>query len=137
MTTLSIVIVSFNARRHLEDCLQSLFDAPPAMPHDIIVVDNASTDGSVDAVRERWPSVQVIARTSNAGFAAANNEGIRATHGDLVLLLNNDTIVPPGALDALAARLLARSGDCRGRTATGQRRWHGRALVRPDDLPAR
>jgi hypothetical protein len=107
MTTLSIVIVNFNARAHLERCLASLFASPPAVPHDVIVVDNASTDGSVDAVRRGWSDLPLIARTSNSGFAAANNEGIRATRGDLVLLLNNDTIVPPGAIDALVGRLLA------------------------------
>lgn len=107
MTTISIVVVSYNARVHLENCLASLFAAPPAAPHDIIVVDNASTDGSADAVRARWPSVPIIARGTNAGFAAANNEGIRATSGELVLLLNNDTIAGPGAIDALAGRLLA------------------------------
>jgi GT2 family glycosyltransferase len=72
-----------------------------------VVVDNASTDGSVEAVRARWPAVHVIARSANAGFAAANNEGIRATRGDLILLLNSDTVVPAGAIDALTARLLA------------------------------
>jgi GT2 family glycosyltransferase len=107
MTTVSIVIVSYNARRHLEDCLSSLFSAPPSTPHDIIVVDNASTDGSVAAVRAGWPSVAIVERPFNGGFAVANNDGIRATRGDLVLLLNNDTIVPTGAIDALAARLLA------------------------------
>jgi GT2 family glycosyltransferase len=107
MTTLSIVIVSFNARQHLQNCLASLFAAPPAVPHDIVVVDNASADNSEEAVRQGWPSVAVIPRTSNAGFAAANNEGIRATRGDLILLLNNDTIVPAGAIDALVGRLLA------------------------------
>lgn len=105
--TLSIVIVSFNARQHLENCLASLFAAPPAVPHDIIVVDNASTDGSAEAVRHGWPSVTVIARANNAGFAAANNQGFRATRGDLVLLLNNDTTVAPGAIDALVSRLVA------------------------------
>jgi GT2 family glycosyltransferase len=107
MTTISIVIVNFNARVHLEHCLASLFLAPPSVPHDIVVVDNASTDGSVDRVREQWPAVMVIARRTNGGFAAANNDGIRATRGELILLLNNDTIVPPGAVDALVTRLLA------------------------------
>lgn len=107
MTSVSIVIVSFNARTHLENCLASLFAAPPVVPHDIVVVDNASTDGSVEAVRARWPSIPVIARGTNGGFAAANNDGIRATRGAFVLLLNNDTTVPPGAIDALVERLLA------------------------------
>lgn len=103
--TLDIVIVSFNARADLERCLHSLHAAPPAAPHRIIVVDNASPDGSVDAVRAAWPDVTVIEMGRNAGFAAANNAGIRAGRGDLVLLLNSDTIVPAGAIDALAARL--------------------------------
>jgi GT2 family glycosyltransferase len=104
---LSIVIVSFNAKAHLERCLASLSAAPPAIPHDIVVVDNASSDGSAEAVRRGWPLVAVLARSTNAGFAAGNNEGIRATRGELVLLLNNDTLVPPGAIDTLVDRLLA------------------------------
>lgn len=104
--TLDIVIVSFNARADLERCLHSLRAAPPAMHHRVIVVDNASADSSVEAVRDGWPGVHVIEMPRNAGFAAANNAGIRAGTGDLVLLLNSDTIVPAGALDTLAARLL-------------------------------
>jgi GT2 family glycosyltransferase len=105
--TLSIVIVSHNAREHLERCIESLIVAPPGLPHDIAVVDNASTDGAIEAVRARWPGINVIALEKNRGFAAANNVGIRATTGDLVLLLNSDTIVPAGAIDTLAARLAA------------------------------
>jgi GT2 family glycosyltransferase len=107
MTTISIVIVSYNARRDLENCLTSLASTPPRLPHDIVVVDNASTETGLPAIRARWPSVQVIELPDNVGFAAANNVGIRATLGDLVLLLNSDTIVPSGALDRLAERLLA------------------------------
>jgi GT2 family glycosyltransferase len=106
MTTLSIVIVSYNARRDLERCLQSLADAPPAIPHDTVVVDNASADGSADAAARAPGPVKVIRQPVNAGFAAANNAGIRATAGELVLLLNSDTLVPPGAIDRLAQRLL-------------------------------
>ena len=105
MTRLAIVIVSYNTRGDLCDCLQSLHDAPPAATHRIVVVDNASTDGSAAAVRDAWPTVDLIAMGRNAGFAAANNAGIRATASDLVLLLNSDTIVPPGSLDRLIARL--------------------------------
>jgi GT2 family glycosyltransferase len=107
MTTLSIVIVNFNAREHLERCLESLTAAPPAVPYDIVVVDNASTDGSVSLVRSRWPAVTLIENAANLGFAAGNNIGIRASNGALILLLNNDTIVPPGAIDSLVAALLA------------------------------
>ncbi len=105
--TLAIVIVSYNARADLEVCLRSLSDAPPAVPHQIVVVDNASTDGSAAAVRAGWPGVAVIEQRENAGFAAGNNAGIRATASELILLLNSDTIVPPGAIDRLVARLEA------------------------------
>lgn len=108
--TLDIVIVSFNARADLERCLHSLHAAPPAVPHRIILVDNASSDGSVEAVRRRWPAIAIIERARNEGFAAANNAGIRAGAGELILLLNSDTLVPPGAIDALVARL-AREPD--------------------------
>jgi GT2 family glycosyltransferase len=104
---LSIIIVNFNTRDDLQRCLESLAAAPPGVSHEIAVVDNASTDGSVDAVRSRWPSVQVLPQSRNLGFSAANNVGIRATSGRLVLLLNSDTVVPAGALDALIARLEA------------------------------
>jgi GT2 family glycosyltransferase len=105
--TLSIVIVSYNARQDLERCLASLHAAPPTTPHDVIVVDNASTEGGLDRLRERWPEVRIIALDRNRGFAAGNNAGIRASRGELVLLLNSDTVVPPGAIDRLVERLTA------------------------------
>jgi N-acetylglucosaminyl-diphospho-decaprenol L-rhamnosyltransferase len=104
---LSIVIVNYNARPHLENCLDSLISAAPAIAHEIVVVDNASTDGSVHAVGSRWPQVAVVELPSNVGFAAGNNVGIRVSRGALILLLNNDTIAPAGAVDALVAALLA------------------------------
>ena len=104
---LSIVIVTFNTRADLQRCLESLAAAPPAITHEIVVVDNASHDGTVDAVRSRWPGMQVIAQPANLGFAGGNNVGIRASSGELVLLLNSDTLVPAGAIDTLASRLRA------------------------------
>ena len=104
---LAIIIVSYNARRDLERTLASLAAAPPATSHEIVVVDNASADGSAAMVRERFAGVRLIEAGGNLGFARANNLGIRATEGDLVLLLNSDTVVPPGAVDALVADLLA------------------------------
>jgi N-acetylglucosaminyl-diphospho-decaprenol L-rhamnosyltransferase len=103
-TDLSIVIVSFNARPDLERCLQSLRDAPPSRPYEIIVVDNASNDGSVDAVR-RWPAARLIETGANVGFSRGNNVGIRASRGTNLLLLNSDTIVPAGAIDKLLSIL--------------------------------
>ena len=108
MTTLAIIIVNYNTRKHLEDCLESITASPPSTPHEIIVVDNASPDDSVATVRSRWPAVTMIAQSTNVGFAAANNTGIRASTSELILLLNNDTIVPAGAIDALVVRLFAR-----------------------------
>jgi N-acetylglucosaminyl-diphospho-decaprenol L-rhamnosyltransferase len=105
---LAIIIVSFNARADLGECLASIHAHPPAsMPYDLVVVDNASSDGSPDMVREGWPSARLIALPENVGFARANNIGIRATTGDLILLLNSDTVVPDGALDSLIAALQA------------------------------
>jgi N-acetylglucosaminyl-diphospho-decaprenol L-rhamnosyltransferase len=101
---LSIVIVSFNARADLERCLQSLHDAPPSRSHEIVVVDNASSDGSADAAR-RWTSVRVIETGANLGFSRGNNAGIRASSGVNLLLLNSDTVVPAGAIDALLTTL--------------------------------
>jgi GT2 family glycosyltransferase len=104
MIDVSIVIVSYNTRDDLGRCLVSLHSGPPAATHEIIVVDNASNDGSADAAR-RWSDVQVIDAGANRGFAAANNIGIRASCGVHLLLLNSDTVVPAGAVDRLLAQL--------------------------------
>ena len=105
MSRLAIVIVSFNAREDLARTLGSLHESPPATPHEIVVVDNASADGAAAMVRERFPAVRVLEAGGNLGFARANNIGIRATTGELVLLLNPDTVAPAGALDAMVARI--------------------------------
>ena len=105
MPRLSIIIVSYNASADLDRCLQSLVSHKPAVDHEIVVVDNASTDDTVSILRARWPGVRLIAAGDNLGFARANNLGIRQTFGELVLLLNGDTVVPPGAVDQLVATL--------------------------------
>ena len=97
---LSIVIVSYNARADLERCLASLHQPPPSVTHEIIVIDNASSDSSAAAARE-WSDVRVIESGGNRGFSAGNNIGIRASSGRALLLLNSDTIVPAGAIDGL------------------------------------
>jgi GT2 family glycosyltransferase len=107
MSDLSIVIVSYNTRDYLARCLESLHAPPPSAPHEIVVVDNQSSDGSSDVVG-RWPDVRLIEAGGNVGFARANNVGIRATGGRVVVLLNSDTLVPPGAIDRLLALLDAR-----------------------------
>jgi len=105
--TLDIVIVSYNTRADLERCLESLAAAPPAVPTRVVVVDNASTDGSPDVAHACRLDPLVVELPENAGFAKGNNAGFRASHGDIVLLLNSDTVVPRGALDALVGALEA------------------------------
>jgi len=100
----SIVIVSFNARADLERCLESLQAHPPAASHEIIVVDNQSSDDSA-ATAGRRPGVRVIEAGGNFGFARATNIGIRASCGANLLLLNSDTIVPASAIDRLLDEL--------------------------------
>jgi hypothetical protein len=102
---LTTIIVSYNTKADLENCLASLAAAPPSRPHAVIVVDNASSDGSPEAIRQRWPAVRLIEAGRNVGFAAANNLGLRAAGTEAVLLLNSDTLVPAGALDAMLTEL--------------------------------
>ena len=101
-----IIIVSYNTRAALLECLASVALHPPTTPGRVWVVDNASGDGSVAAVRAAWPRVDVLALERNVGFGTANNVAIRASTAPLVLLLNSDTVVGPGAIDALVARLV-------------------------------
>ena len=105
MRALDIIIVSYNTRAYLEACLRSLHEPSPQVDHQITVVDNASVDGSIDAVRSGWPAVRVIDAGDNIGYARANNLAIRQTNGRLVLLLNSDTVVPSGAVDRLVGLL--------------------------------
>jgi len=103
MPHLSIVVVTYNSATHIAGCLESLIEHPPTIDHEILIVDNASTDATVAATRQRWSGVRVIEAGSNLGFAAANNLGIRQSFSPLILLLNPDTVVPAGAIDALVA----------------------------------
>jgi hypothetical protein len=105
MPRLSIVIVTYNSRDDIERCLGSLAEHPPITDHEIVVVDNASTDHTPEYIRECWPAVGIVDAGGNRGFAVANNLGIRRSSGELVLLLNPDTIVPSGAVDRLVAAL--------------------------------
>jgi GT2 family glycosyltransferase len=98
---LSIIIVNWNTRDLLAQCLESVYAYPPAGDFEVIVVDNASTDGSAAMVHERFPQVVLIENGENMGFALANNQAIGRSHGRHVLLLNPDTVVQSGALDVL------------------------------------
>jgi GT2 family glycosyltransferase len=105
--TLDIIIINYNTAADLAACLASLRNAPPASLARVVVVDNASTDDSVARARLTWPTAEIIALDHNVGFAAANNVALRASRAPMCLLLNPDTVVPAGAIDALVGRLMA------------------------------
>jgi GT2 family glycosyltransferase len=99
MPDLSIIIVNYNTCRLLDECLASLQTAVlPPKGIEIIVVDNASSDGSQEMVREKYPEVQLLASAENRGFSAANNIGARQANGRTLLFLNSDTKLSPEAL---------------------------------------
>jgi GT2 family glycosyltransferase len=106
---LSIVIVTYNSSREIDLVLGSLTRHVPATSHEIVLVDNASSDRTLAIVRDTWPEVRLIESSANLGFAAANNRAIRTSSSELVLLLNPDTQVPAGAVDRLVAQLDARA----------------------------
>ena len=103
--SLAIIIVTYNSRQEIDACLESIVGHTAPFPTTITVVDNQSPDGTAAYVRGRWPSVQVIEAGGNLGFAKANNLGIRASASDYVLLMNPDTVAPPGAIQTLVRGL--------------------------------
>lgn len=98
---LSVVLVCWNNKDYLEPCLQSLYKANLGFKFDVIVVDNGSTDGSQAMLADKYPNVRILQNNGNVGLSKASNQGIEATHGKYILLLNNDTIVNGSALDSL------------------------------------
>jgi N-acetylglucosaminyl-diphospho-decaprenol L-rhamnosyltransferase len=116
----SIVIVSYNTRDWLDRCLSSIPPAAVSQSVEIIVVDNASKDGSADAVEALCPQARVFRNTVNTGFARAVNQGASYARGEFVMLLNPDGFLEPGAIEKLVS--FARSNPqyviCGGRTIT-------------------
>ena len=106
---ISVVIVSWNGRAFLDACLTAV-SLQEGVDAETILVDNASTDGTTDHVRTRFPWVRIVALPTNLGFAGGNNAGVREARGRLVALLNNDTVPDPGWLRALSAGLDERNG---------------------------
>jgi len=96
----SVAIVSFNTRDHLRACLDSVLAEAPG---EIVVIDNASTDGTADMVRSEYRQVTLYANTANYGYGTAANQAVKSCQGDYVLLLNGDAMVTPGAIAALSA----------------------------------
>jgi len=96
---LSVIIVNWNGKNVLRDCLSSIYRIRHRVDFEVIVVDNASSDDSVRMLQSEFPTVRVLCNPSNLGFAAGNNLGFALAHGRHVLLLNSDTLVLAGALD--------------------------------------
>jgi GT2 family glycosyltransferase len=104
---LSIVIVSYNTKEMLRNCLRSLPAATEGLSIETFVVDNASPDGSAEMVRLEFPEVHLIANTENAGFTRGNNQALKLCTGQYIVLLNPDTEAEPGSLTLLARYLEA------------------------------
>jgi GT2 family glycosyltransferase len=109
---LSVIIVNWNGGELLRRCLRCLAENPPAVPHEVILVDNASSDGSADWLRSGGARallgatpLRVVVNDENRGFAGANNQAIALSRAPFVFLLNSDADVTPGAVDALLATL--------------------------------
>jgi GT2 family glycosyltransferase len=96
---ISIIIVSWNTEDILRNCLTSIYEDGGDVAYEVIVIDNASSDGSAEMVRKNFPQVVLIENSENRGFAAANNQGITIAKGRYVLLLNSDTIVLDKAIE--------------------------------------
>lgn len=101
MTPIAVAIVNYNTCDLLARCLETLFAQESTVGFEVWVVDNASRDGSVAMLQARFPQVRVIANSENLGFAAANNQVMREAEAEAVFLLNTDTEMRPGALQAL------------------------------------
>ena len=116
---IDIIIVSHNTREDLVACLASIHSAWPASVQAIMVVDNASSDGSLSEVARRWPGITGIAMDRNVGFGAANNVALRRCTAEFVLFLNSDTLVPSGSIEKLLERLKAQRATAAGPRLVG------------------
>jgi GT2 family glycosyltransferase len=100
---LSIIIVNWNGCDITKQCLESIYEQTKEIGFEVIVVDNGSNDLSCETIKNNFPDVRIIQNKENRGFAAANNQGIKESKGDFILLLNNDTIVLDKALEKMLA----------------------------------
>ncbi len=98
MTRISVIVVNWNTRKLLARCLEAVFASDQAPEFEVWVVDNGSTDGSVDEVRQRFPQARLIVNSTNIGFARANNQALAQAAGACALLLNSDAILPRNGL---------------------------------------
>lgn len=95
---LSVIIVNYNVKEYLQNLLYSIVKAAREIDHEVIVVDNASDDGSVELIKEKFPSIKLISNKENLGFGKANNIGLSLSKGEFILLINPDTIIQEDTL---------------------------------------
>jgi GT2 family glycosyltransferase len=107
VTDVSVIIVNWNTREVLHDCISSVYAQTKDIELEVIIVDNASTDGSTEMIRNKFPQVKLIENPANRGFARANNQGIKVAKGRYVLLLNSDTVV----VDKAIAKMVSFADD--------------------------
>jgi len=109
---LSLIVLSWNTKDITVACIDSILANPPAVPWELILIDNASTDGSADALKEKYGSfahVRLVLNEKNLGFTGGNNQGIKMASGDVIGLLNSDTIIRKHALTELYKFLVSKS----------------------------
>jgi GT2 family glycosyltransferase len=132
---LSVIIATYNARQLLADCLNSIRQNPPSEPYEVIVVDDASADGTSEMVHGRFPEVRLLRNEVNRHYAFSNNRAFECANGEYLLLLNNDTIVLPEALDRMIAFLRhhpdAGAVGCKLLNEDGSIQWSVKSLPCP------
>lgn len=101
----SVIIVNYNGLDVIVNCLASIFDGEPNAALEVIVVDNASTDGSPEIIRQKFPQVRLFQQSQNLGFGAANNIGVKQAQGQYLFLLNSDTLLTENIFPTLIAKL--------------------------------
>jgi GT2 family glycosyltransferase len=132
---LSVIIATYNARELLADCLESIAQNPPRESYEIIVVDDASADGTSEMVQARFPDVRLLRNEVNQHYAYSNNRAFEHAGGEYLFLLNNDTIVMPDALDQMVAFLRehpeAGAVGCKLLNEDGSIQWSVKSLPNP------
>jgi GT2 family glycosyltransferase len=132
---ISIIIATYNACRLLADCLTSIAENPPGEPYEVIVVDDASADGTSAMVRDCFPDVRLLRNEVNRHYAFSNNRAFDQASGEYLLLLNNDTVVLPQALDRMVAFLRAHPDagavGCKLLNQDGSIQWSVKSLPNP------
>jgi N-acetylglucosaminyl-diphospho-decaprenol L-rhamnosyltransferase len=106
----SVIIVSFNTRELTRGCLKAVFSGIGSLVVEVLVVDNASTDGSIEMIRLEFPLVHIIENGRNLGFGVANNQAMKIARGKFLLLLNSDALLGAGALNSMVSAMNAHPG---------------------------